>query len=278
MSTLTVLSNQLTIYLGITTLISGIIGGTLNLIVFLSLKTFRQSSCAFLLTMMSAVCIGQLSTGLLYYIMSTGFAYDVARMSMFYCKLRWYILQFSVLTTFTCISLAAVDQFFATCSRPQYRQYVCNLRFARRILLSFICLWLLHGIAYAIFYRTDGTACKPDSVAFSQYLNYFYLSILLCLLPMTVTVSFTIAAYRNLQQLTYRTVPIVRRELDKQLTSMVLVQVICMIIAVTPYSLLTIVLYQVGAISNPTIASALSLTKTLSVILYNCFFAVCNYR
>jgi hypothetical protein len=48
-------SEQMVIYVGIFFFIAGSIGGPLVLIVFLSLKTFRQSSCAFYLIIMSIV-------------------------------------------------------------------------------------------------------------------------------------------------------------------------------------------------------------------------------
>ncbi|CAF4308738.1 unnamed protein product, partial [Adineta steineri] len=62
-SSLNFIAQQMTIYLGIPILISGLIGGLINVIVFLSLQTFRQNSCAFYLTVMSIVNIGHLSTG-----------------------------------------------------------------------------------------------------------------------------------------------------------------------------------------------------------------------
>jgi len=69
-------SKQITIYFGSSILILGIIGGLLNLLVFLSLKTFRESSCAFYLTVMSAVNVGQLITGLLTRVMDVGFSIE----------------------------------------------------------------------------------------------------------------------------------------------------------------------------------------------------------
>ena len=56
---------------------------------------------------------------------------------------------------------------------------------------------------------------------------------------------FGVLSYRNIQRIAYRTIPLVRRELDKQLTVMVLVQVFCAVLALTPqliysyYSLIT---------------------------------------
>ena len=75
------------------TLIAGVIGGFFNIIVFLSLQTFRQSSCAFYLTIMSIVNIGQLFTGLLSRIMISGFDIDWTVTSLFYCKFRYYCFQ-----------------------------------------------------------------------------------------------------------------------------------------------------------------------------------------
>jgi hypothetical protein len=48
-------NEQVIIYSIIPVLFIGLIGDCHNLIVFLSLKTFRQNSCAFYLTMMSMV-------------------------------------------------------------------------------------------------------------------------------------------------------------------------------------------------------------------------------
>jgi len=48
-------------------------------------------------------------------------------------------------------------------------------------------------------------------------------------------------AYRNIKQILYRTVPLVRRELDKQMTTIVLVQVIFNVIAITPCIILLLI-------------------------------------
>jgi hypothetical protein len=69
-------AQQIIVYLDIPILIVGLIGHTLNLIVFLSLKTFRENACVFYLTVMSAVDIGQVMTGFLSRIMISGFNID----------------------------------------------------------------------------------------------------------------------------------------------------------------------------------------------------------
>jgi hypothetical protein len=80
-SSLVLASQLVTTYSGILILIAGVIGGFLNLVVFLSLQTFRQNSCAFYLTVMSFVNIGNLLTGLLSRIMIYGFDIDWTQIS-----------------------------------------------------------------------------------------------------------------------------------------------------------------------------------------------------
>ena len=84
-STVSSLANvcqQVTLYVGQAILILGIIGGILNLIVFLSLRTFRQSSCAFYFMIMSCMNIGQLLTGYFSRIMITGYNIDWTQTSV----------------------------------------------------------------------------------------------------------------------------------------------------------------------------------------------------
>jgi len=81
---LTFIAQQITIYTDIPIFIAGIIGGCLNIIVFLSLRTFRESSCAFYLTVLSFLNIGQLITGLFTRLMITGFNIDRTQSSIFY--------------------------------------------------------------------------------------------------------------------------------------------------------------------------------------------------
>ncbi len=71
------------------------------------------------------------------------------------------------------------------------------------------------------------------------------------ILPIMTVILFEILAYRNVQQIAYRAFPLVRRELDKQLTVMVLVQVFCDVIFATPLIIQTIYSVIIGAPSDP---------------------------
>jgi hypothetical protein len=75
-----------------------------------------------------------------------------------------------------------------------------------------------------------------------RYFSFFYYPILSSALPLIVTASFSLMAYRNVRHIIRRQIPIVRRRLDRQLTAMVLARVICLIVLGLPYIIFS--LYQ----------------------------------
>jgi hypothetical protein len=180
MSSLSFATEQVTIYLGTFNLITGVIDGLLNLIVFLSLKTFRQSSCAFYLTVMSIVNVGELLAGQLTRILISGFSIDWTQTSLFYCKFRGYILQVCAIISMNFICLAMIDQYLATCSRPRWQQW-SNIKLAHRLSAIIILFWILYDIPVLIFYihikspTTGKLTCTIVNNIFEQYLNYFLL-------------------------------------------------------------------------------------------------------
>jgi hypothetical protein len=232
-SSLTFASQQVVIYVGLFLFVAGLISGPLVLIVFLSLQTFRQSSCAFYLTMMSMVNILHLFIGPLTYIMINGFGINWTNTSIFYCKFRSFSVSFSALMSFTCMCLATIDQYLATCAQPRWHQWN-NIKLARYMVTGAVIVWLLHGIPFILYNDhilsliTSTSNCAITNAIFNTYYTGFHLPVLITTLPITIMFLFGILAYRNVQQIAYRTVPLVRRELDKQLTAMVLVQIFAM--------------------------------------------------
>jgi hypothetical protein len=269
---------QVIIYSGIPILVLGLIGDFLNLIVFLSLKTFRQNSCAFFLTIMSMVNIGQLITGLLTRIMISGFDIDWTQSSLFYCKFRTYFFQVTSSTSLACLCLATIDQYCATCTHP-HRQQWCNIKTARRLLILIIFLSLIEQLPCLIYYvqiqsSTMGKQiCTITNKSFVQFNTYFNYLILGNVIPYSITFSFGLMAYRNIQQIAYRTVPIVRRELDKQLTIMVLVQVAYNLISISP-NFITYIIGSYGNIQNSVIKAQVNLAYAITLCLYYSYFAV----
>ncbi|CAF1256073.1 unnamed protein product [Adineta steineri] len=267
------LSHVVTIYFGLTILVAGVVGGLLNLTVFLSLRTFRQNSCAFYLTIMSFANIIHLMTGLTSHIVINGYGIDWGGYSIVYCKARLYLIQLSILMSFTSLCLAIIDQFLATCHNPFYHRW-SNIKLARYIIIGFLLFWLLHGIPFALYFNVvmsliniNQLTCAITNVTFQKYFNFGFVLVLIGILPLTIMTLFALLAYTNVQTLGYRTIPLVRRELDKQLTNMVLVQTIYSFCILLQYVITTVVLYYISPTDRTNFISVLSVT------IHNCYFA-----
>ncbi len=272
------IAQQVTIYFDIPIITFGIVGNFLNVIIFLSLNTFRENSCAFYLTIMSIANIGQLLTSALFHILINGFNIDSALSSVFYCKFSSYCIQLSTLTSFTCMCLATIDQFLATCPSPRWQQW-SNIKMAHHLTATFILIWLVHGIPYGIYYNvvisptTNQWTCIITNGIFNQYHTYCFFVILTSIIPLGITILFGSLSYRNVQQLEHRTVPLVRREVEKQLSVMVFIHIVYNVIATVPF-VIVIILYTTPIVRDPLINAQLSLAVTFTSCFYFLNFSV----
>ncbi|CAF0834538.1 unnamed protein product [Adineta steineri] len=277
-SLLSLAGKQTTIYLGTFTLIAGVIGGLLNIIVFLSLRTFRESSAAFYLTIMSIFNVGQLLTGLLSRMMTSGFGIDWSLTSLFYCKFRYYCFNVCASTSMTCICLAIIDQYLATSSRAQWQQW-CNMKVARRLVFLFVLIWIIHNTPFMIYYDhiisiTTGTVtCTSTNIIFQQYVSYVNVLIIGKVIPICITFVFGLLAYHNVQQLGYRTVPLVRRELDKQLTVMILVLIVFAFFTNIPFIIVNILLAIPELTQDPVVSAQIQFANLVATSLVYIYFA-----
>lgn len=281
-SSLAFIGQQIHIYVGTFIVIGGTVGGLLNTIVFLSLHTFRQSPCAVHLTVLSIANIGQLFTGMLSRVMSNGFGIDWTQSSMFYCKFRLFMLHICTLLTCACMCLAIIDQYLVTCFRPRWQQW-SNIKLAYRLIIAFSIIWFLHGIPYLIYFNriqspsTGNIVCIITNAVFQQYLIYFVVPILAGFLPIIITVVFGIMAYHNVQHLTHRTLPLVRRELDKQLTVMVLVQTVSNCICCLPFTIMNALNLTPNLTNDPIALAYIQFINTVTAHIYYFNIAVSLY-
>ncbi len=78
------------IYVGLFIFITGVIGGLLNIIIFTSLKTFRETSCGFYLTVTSVFNVGQAIFALTTRILDSGFSINLTNLP-WSCKLLTFL-------------------------------------------------------------------------------------------------------------------------------------------------------------------------------------------
>lgn len=278
-ATLGSLTQQIVTYMGMSTVVLGLLGGLLNIVVFTSLKTFRQNSCAFFLTLMSAVNMGQLLTGQLTRVLITGFGVDLTKASLSYCKFRSFGVQVFGYISFTCMCLATIDQFLATCAGVYWRQWN-NIRLTQRLCAGLSVVWILYCIPYLVLYDhvlTAGGAsvtCTNTNLFFRQYHAYMNNIVLSSSLPILITVVFASLAYKNVRLIAYRAVPLVRRELDKQLTNMVLVQVVWNVFTLTPYAVATVLPLATTLNNYPNTSAQLSFALNVTASVYYLYYGV----
>lgn len=275
------ISQKVYLYFGQFLLVAGFLGGILNLIVFLSLKTFRESSCASYFIVMSCVNLGQLLTGYLSRIMISGYNIDWTQTSLFYCKFRWFFFQSFTLTSYACMCFATIDQYIATSTYHLHlRQKWNNIKLAYCLCLIAFLLVIVHGIPSIIIFNhipspvANRFLCIFTNDFYQKYRTYGFNVVLGGILPVFITILFGSLTYRNIRQIAYRTVPLVRRELDKQLTNMVFVQVIYVFIAIVPYTTVIILLTNLNLQNQPLLTAQLQFAESLGAIIYYSYFIV----
>jgi len=175
--------------------------------------------------------------------------------------------------------LATIDQYMATSFYRRCQQYF-NIKKAYILCTIIFITWLLHSIPSLIWFnltysiQTGGIGCVITNLNFQKYYTYVYILIFAGILPMIINILFGSMAYWNVRQIPYRTVPLVRRELDKQLTVMVLVQVVCTICFILPYIVVLFLLNTLNLYSQSIDVAELNFSNFITGMMYYLHFAV----
>lgn len=278
-SSLTSIAQQITVYIGFPLLISGILGTCLNIIVFSSLRTFQKSSCAFYLTILSFADLMELCVGLISRLFITGLNIDRTKDSIILCKLRPVFLYLAALLSSYCLSLATIDQYLATSTRIRWQQW-CNTKNAHRCVLICVIILVLEQIPSLFFYQhvtsstTNQTTCQLNNHDFFLFDRYFTVFTLWYACPLITTILFASLAYRNVQSIAHRVNPLVRRELDKQLTVMVLIHALIYSITIMPNIISSIILVNDALKLNPVLYSQMVFFNTISIMSFYFSFSV----
>ena len=220
---------EMNIYLGLFICITGIFGGLLNIIVFTTLRTFRETTCGTYLTAASICNLGQ-SLTVIFRVFNTGFNYGPFTSTVF-CKFRFFAVQYFALVSMTCMCLATIDQFLST---TKYR-HLNNMQSAFCHVILTCIIWFVHGIPTFIYYDSNGNTCISTNNTFAKYFTYFYLPILLGLLPIMITSIFSLMTFFKTLTNAGRQVNIIRLSRERQLTAMTLVHALFITITTTPY-------------------------------------------
>ena len=110
-----------------------------------------------------------------------------------------------------------------------------------------------------------------------QYRAYVIVFTFTGILPVAVSVTFGSLAYHNLKQIVHYTVPLVRRELDKQLTVMVLTQVLITGFVLTPFIIIYIIQVNIPSTSDSLTKAQIQFVYNTAATISNIYYSVSHY-
>ncbi|CAF1018814.1 unnamed protein product [Adineta steineri] len=288
-ASLTLISQQFTIYFGIPVFFFGLIGNCLNILMFLSKNLFPSSPCQlyFLTASISSLIaiIIPLSLRIL-----IGLQYDLTKTNLFLCKSRQYLGHVSILTSLTCVSLATIDRYLISCREVRFRQ-MSKISIARILCILTIVFWSLHGLPIVIMVNiypaaANQTVCVNRSIIYGYYLNYFIILILYNILPLAIFILFGLLTWRNMHKIQRRRIepqqqqqrlPTTQRQ-EYQLTKMLLLQISSISISTIPYAINTLYNTITSQIQKDSLRTAQeNLSTTVTNFLFYLNFAVSFY-
>ena len=267
-------ARQYVIYSTPVILLTGLIGHTINLLVFTSLKPFRNNPSIFYLIVDSIINCIQLLLPFMGRYLVTGLAIEPLKSSSLFCKIRQTTAFFCTLLSFNIICLAALNQYLVTHHRLYLRQR-STLKQAHRLTLAAILLWIFHAIpCFILLDVTPSAGCNIFQSGYVAYVKFVYYLILTGLLPIVISTVFATLAYSNVRCLVQRSLPIGRRKLDRQLTAMTIVRVIILVSFTLPYVVFRIYLYSVDMASTRPINNAI--IQLVDTVMVSMFYLHCS--
>jgi hypothetical protein len=123
-------------------LVLGLVGNSFNVIVFISLKQFRERPGAFYMIVESFADVGVLLVGLTPRLLVEIFGFDPGQTSLIWCKLRIPVSQWCSLMALTAVNLAVIDLYLSTKVNVRSRQ-LSTLCLAKRLTVIASIIWSL---------------------------------------------------------------------------------------------------------------------------------------
>jgi len=162
------------------------------------------------------------------------------------------------------VCFASIDQYLST-SYTDRLQRLSTLKLARYLVIYSLIAVLVYCIPVLIFWEIDpNIGCKTINLTFNYYLSVVHAYILFGVVPIIVSLTFSLLAYKN-----------VRRRLDRQLTAMVLLRCSLYIITTTIYVSIRTYLNFYSINYNDSLAVAINnLISMTATCIYNLNFSV----
>jgi hypothetical protein len=268
------IGQQITIYCGLFLVVTGLVGNGINVLVFSTVRTYRTNPCTFYFLIASIYNIAYIAIDLSSRIVSAGYGIDLTRTSISWCKIREFFLVTLSLMTLSCSCLATIDQYFATSQNASLRRF-SNIKWAHHIVIIITIIWYLHGIPVLVYYNISPVTmtCVNTNASYAIY-GLIYLLGLVCGIPVLVMVIFGYLTYRNI----HLTRVLAEQQADRQLVRMILIQVVLVVICITPYGIYSVYGLITSGVSKDTnrLIIEIFVLTIISLIPY-IYYAVCLF-
>ena len=250
----------------------GMISNLAIIFMFTTVRAFQGNQCAFYLVTESFADIGLL---LAYYpsnIISYIQRRNLAHIYVFWCKIQLTCgYGFGLCSLYT-ICFVAFDQYLSTNHRYSWRQK-SSIKLAHRLIILIVIVAVIHSLLFAIYANTGIFGCTIYHPTLILYFSFFYYPILSSLLPLLISVTFSLLAYRNVRRIVRRQLPVFRRRLDQQMTALALSRVLCIVILGLPFIGINLYLLNLSSTTNDSMQ--LAITKLVAAIAYSLLYT--NY-
>ncbi|CAF1474552.1 unnamed protein product [Adineta ricciae] len=220
----------------------GSFGNVFNIIIF-TRRELRTNPCSLYFLIGSINDCFVIGFGLLTRYLADNWDIDLSIVNNTFCKIRSFLTYPSLDFALWSVVLASIDRYLSSSPIVRFRR-LSNLSIARKATLITIIVIYLSYTHTLVFYQkiltSNGISCTIISRGYFLFLTLFG-SIISYILPIILMSIFGILMIYNVQN-THRHLNLHNRRLrsnDRQLSKMLLIQVLITIIISTPYHVIT---------------------------------------
>lgn len=256
----------------------GILGNTIDVIV-LSRRSLYQYACT---RYFFALALNNLlySTFVIpYRLLSDGFEYDLANLSIISCKIMYYFANVCSSLSPQLLVLASIDRYWISSANVNRRQ-LSNIRMARyliSILIAFFCLYYLSVPILVDTQSEDKLGCRIRPYTIYHQIHVISQLVLFAVVAPFLMTVFGLLTIYNCQYARIRARIINRRRrTETELIRVLLMQVGVHILLTVPACIISMLLLLPGLVSSPALLAILlillriplHLSYTTNSILY----------
>ncbi|CAF2142228.1 unnamed protein product [Rotaria magnacalcarata] len=231
-STLSIIQNQLIRYVSLVLLVTGTIGNVLNCFVF-TRRWLRDNSCSLYFFATSIANLIGLYCAFISRVLITFNIYTTPSQSAVYCKTRTFFTYMPLSASTWFVVAACADRFASSSSSVRMRSF-SQTKVSRRVICGIVVIVCLVWAEMFVCFNGNpsGTTCAP-ATPFCNTFNNFNLLISYSLLP---PIFMFILGWMTIRHVRHRQIHRQSSSKNRQLTILLIVQVLCVTFLSLPFS------------------------------------------